>query len=110
MIVCCKVSTKGGSSAKKTPVRRFGERSPNVSNISAQSGEQTFFTPTGTIEISQELDKSTTSEHQQRLSCSADFSLDIMHAINTRRMTVDAATVLDIIGDLEKAQTALRSV
>jgi hypothetical protein len=111
-----KSASKGNGSASKretTPARKFGLQSPNVSNISgmsARSGE--FHTPTGTIDISSgDINKATEMtpvEDDQIINTSIDISTDIMNVFSQRRMTVDAATALGIISDLEKAQTAMR--
>lgn len=111
------VSKEKGSASKKdnTPLRKFGLQSPNVSNmsgVSGRSGEQAFFTPTGTIEISidgyQESPESSKLYIDPNLNNSVDISSNVMRVFSDRRMTVDAVTALGIINDLEKAQLAMR--
>lgn len=119
-------STKKSASASKakdsaskrdlTPVRKFGLQSPNASNVSelsARSGEQSFYTPTGTVDISTELKQQASPDSSAiimggMLGTSFDISASVAKVFSDRRMTVDAATALGIINDLEKAQIALK--
>ncbi len=98
---------RGKSSASKSPGKRI--QTPNTSGLSYRSGEDEFYTPTGTIEISQVMSEADASRDDfERLGTSTDLSIDVMKVLSERRMTVDNATVFGLIQDIEKAQMAAR--
>ncbi len=109
---------KPASASKKSPAGKhpFGQ-SPNVSGVSIRSAEEEFFTPTGTIEISlDDTSKSnvmyghndTSRDDFERFEAPTDLSSNVLTALSERRVTIDSATFVGIIQDLEIAQNVIR--
>lgn len=118
----CHVQGRGKGkpiSSKKSPSgkQRLGQ-SPNISVVSTHSADEEFFTPTGTIEISlNETNKSnngicadndTSRDDFERFEAPTDLSSNVLTALSERRVTLDSATFMGIIQDLEVAQSAVR--
>ncbi len=79
--------------------------------MSYRSGEDEFYTPTGTIAPS--IDNSLANDDSNCLESrfslgTGDLSLDVMNVLSERRMTVDNATIMGIVDDIERAQYNFR--